>query len=91
MYLRNDFDNEDLTAMREFLHYFIKKRNELTKKLEKLSLLERSGPNLGQAATSLMQYPLSGLGLEANGLASSNSNLLQMERDSILLDKTNAS
>ena len=47
MYLRNDFDNEDLTAMREFLHYFIKKRNELTKKLEKLSLLERSGPNLG--------------------------------------------
>eukprot|EP00347_Sterkiella_histriomuscorum_P020588 403337236 len=41
MYLKNDIDSEKLTAMREFLHYFIKKRNELIKKIEKLSLVEK--------------------------------------------------
>jgi len=32
--------------MREFLHYFIKKRNELIKKIEKLSLIEKAGAGL---------------------------------------------
>ena len=41
MFLKNEIDPEKLTAMREFLHYFIKKRNELIKKIEKLSLIEK--------------------------------------------------
>lgn len=29
--------------MREFLIYFLKKRNEIAKKIEKISLIEKSG------------------------------------------------
>lgn len=70
MYLRSEFDNEDLTAMREFLHYFIKKRNELVKKLEKLTLVERTGLKAQHVQARAFE----------GGFTNSNSNLVSMEQ-----------
>lgn len=41
--VRNEIDNDKLFAMKEFLTFFIKHKNEITKKIERISLIEKSG------------------------------------------------
>ena len=43
LYLKNELDQDRLSAIKEFLTYFIKKRGEITKKIEQLSLQEKYG------------------------------------------------
>lgn len=42
-FLKNELDEDRLLAIKEFLTYFLKKRSEITKKIEKISLVEKSG------------------------------------------------
>ena len=41
--MKSEIDEEKLTAIKEFLVFFNKKRHQIIKKIEKLSLIEKRG------------------------------------------------
>lgn len=55
-FMKGELDEDRLLAIKEFLTYFLKKRSEITKKIERLSLLEKSGnPYYGTERSSIQQ------------------------------------